>query len=505
MAISKAKLKFWASNNYNVCFSGKHGVGKTAQVKELFNELYGELGTDWLYFSASTMDPWVDFVGVPKETVGEDGVAYLTLIRPEVFARDQVKAIFIDEFNRAPKKIRNAIMELLQFSSINGHRFNKLEVIWTAINPPDEDDTYDVDDIDPAQMDRFHIHADIPYDVSKSYFISKYGAEMGEGAIEWWRGLPDSGKKLVSPRRLDYALDCFSKKGDVRDILPEQTNTTKLMSVLYHGPIKKKVNILYSDGDPEKVIEEFKDNNVLDAIIEFVMESDKYLKFFLPLVPSEKLTALFSKRDARTVKRFLNMLSPEDENVSKQIALMISNKTVKGAKYKALTNWFSMVNVAEKNVPVVKGDECFRKILRTCISEVNTENTYHRWLRVENLCNAYNSNKKEFTVDDVKAAYYYIFGAMSRSQYSTMKNVNRAKRVSTLLTGLNAIYSIEAYSKEYDIKEKAYQKMIDANCITQKVISSNSNIELKLDTGNKASIESLAEQFIDEIDEDYPF
>ena len=58
-----AKLNWWISHNKNVLFVGKHGVGKTAMVKEAFDQH----GLKWRYFSAATMDPWVDFVGVPRE------------------------------------------------------------------------------------------------------------------------------------------------------------------------------------------------------------------------------------------------------------------------------------------------------------------------------------------------------------------------------------------------------------------------------------------------------
>src|SRR3569832_1961300 len=117
--MNNAKLDFWAINDYNVIFEGHHGTGKTALVKEVFNKAFGEHGVDWLYFSAATMDAWVDFVGVPREVLDEDGARYLDLIRPRALAKDTVKAIFFDEFNRAPAKTRNAVMELLQFKSIN--------------------------------------------------------------------------------------------------------------------------------------------------------------------------------------------------------------------------------------------------------------------------------------------------------------------------------------------------------------------------------------------------
>lgn len=116
--IPQQKLDFWVENNMNVLLKAKHGVGKTHIITDTFKRH----NLNYLYFSGSTMDPWVDFVGVPKEFTDENGVTFLDLVRPKSFAYDDVQAIFIDELNRSPAKVRNAIMELLQFKSINGKK-----------------------------------------------------------------------------------------------------------------------------------------------------------------------------------------------------------------------------------------------------------------------------------------------------------------------------------------------------------------------------------------------
>ncbi len=135
--ISDKKLDFYIENGMNVLFIGRHGVGKTAMGKAAFERH----NLKWKYFSAATMDPWVDFVGVPKETTDkETGENYIELVRPKGFHNDQVEAIFMDELNRAKDKVRNAVMELIQFRSINGVKFTKLKMIWAAINPEDEED-----------------------------------------------------------------------------------------------------------------------------------------------------------------------------------------------------------------------------------------------------------------------------------------------------------------------------------------------------------------------------
>jgi len=186
--IKTEKLDFWVKNKLNVLITGEYGVGKTALVEDTFKRN----NLNYLYFSAGTMDPFVDLIGVPRERVADhevDGkitqVTYLDLLRPLPFATDSVQAIFMDELNRAPEKVRNAVMEIIQFKSINGKKFNNLQMIWAAVNPEDDAHTYDVERLDPAQRDRFHIHTEIDFKPDKKYFYAKYGEEIGKSAIGW--------------------------------------------------------------------------------------------------------------------------------------------------------------------------------------------------------------------------------------------------------------------------------------------------------------------------------
>ena len=71
-------------------FSGRHGVGKTAIIKDVFERA----GLRWKYFSCSTLDPWVDFVGVPKVVEPPGKSPHLDLIRPLFIQEDLVDAFF---------------------------------------------------------------------------------------------------------------------------------------------------------------------------------------------------------------------------------------------------------------------------------------------------------------------------------------------------------------------------------------------------------------------------
>lgn len=314
LKVNTARMKFWAKEQLNVLFVGKHGVGKTEMVKAIFNELYGEMGKDWLYFSASTMDPWVDFIGVPKERQVEDGVV-LEFVRRAVFSQKTIKAMFFDELNRAHSKVRNAVMELVQFKTVNGDPMEGLEIVWAAINPDDELDEqderiYDVERLDPAQLDRFHIHAEIPYEVDRAYFTKKYGSDHAQSACDWWDGLSKEHKEAVSPRRLDYAIQVRLSGGEIRGfVVPLKCNVGKLEADLKHGsPIlrtaklyEKCLSVGPNDPDWKSEAKEFvRSTNNWHAIAKEVVKKPAYQEVFLPLLGAEELKSLASDKDVKT-------------------------------------------------------------------------------------------------------------------------------------------------------------------------------------------------------------
>lgn len=334
-----ARLDFWVKHNKNVLFIGKHGVGKTAMVKDTFDRHK----LNWRYFSASTMDPWVDFVGVPKEktdnkvpeqfeiikelasvslTMAEEwvknnwhmspesaqkivahavarqpGLTYLDLVRPQSFATGDVEALFFDEYNRSPKKVRNAVMELIQFKSINGLKFPNLRVVWAAINPEDDDETYDVERLDPAQADRYHVTVNVPYEPNTEWFRKEYGDRVADSAIGWWNELTDEYKGLISPRRLQYALDIYRENGDMRDVLPVESNVSKLRTALNTGPITEKLEKLMQSKDAAEARSFLQNENNYSAAMKYIPESETFMAYFLPMLPKEKMAVLMNDDD----------------------------------------------------------------------------------------------------------------------------------------------------------------------------------------------------------------
>lgn len=360
------KLLFCAENKFNVLLIGDAGVGKTAMVISTFNSL----NLKWKYFSAATMDPWVDFIGVPKEMIDSDGTKYLDLIRMK--GLDKVEALFFDELNRSHKKIRNAVMELIQFKSINGHKFPNLKIVWAAINPEDEEETYDVERLDPAQKDRFQVILEIPYKASMPYFKNKYG-NNGIIAVEWWDKLPKETKKNVSPRRLDYVLEYYEKMGDIRDVLPIGVNVTELLSRLSNNILSKELEEIFYTKDSSRAIELMQNFSVQKTIIE-TLKSEEQLAFFLQFVDLEYLNSVIdnnkyfqivlknapeNKIFTETIKTFYK--NTKDENIKNQILLFAKTNLEWGMKEFLLSKDEVLLN---QNIPNKINIENFNKITK---------------------------------------------------------------------------------------------------------------------------------------------
>lgn len=288
MLVNPKDLDDYIKDRNNVLFEGPHGVGKTAMVKATFERAKFK----WLYFSASTMDPWVDLVGVPKPRKLENGQEVLDLVRPAWVLNDEVDAIFFDELNRAPEKVLNAVMELIQFKSINGLKLNRLKVVWGAINPHDEEATYHVTKLDPAQRDRFHRIIQVPYKVDREYFERQHG-DIAEQFIYWWNMMPDSVQREVSPRRLDYAAEAYKKGRSLETVLPHQANIAALREALNSAPFVKKLNAAQTDAEVRAFL---KNSNNMTTLLDMAnagnADAVQFVKKHRELMPAELVEAL---------------------------------------------------------------------------------------------------------------------------------------------------------------------------------------------------------------------
>jgi hypothetical protein len=335
-AITDERLDHWFNTNQNVLLSGKHGVGKTARIQSCF-ERHGLVQNDtYLYFSASTLDPWVDLIGVPKEQLDKNGDKYLGIIRPQNLYKGNVVAIFFDEYNRSPKKVRNAVMELIQKKSINGLVFPNLKCVWAAVNPTTEDDVYDVEKIDPAQEDRFQVQVSLPYACDSDFFIKRFGDAAASAAIEWWNELPEIEKNKVSPRRLQYALDDYMNGGDMEFVLPVSANITKFRQSLKNGSVEHQLRDFFSKKDPKATKAWFSSENNCNGALRYILNNKEYFNYFLPFINKEKLMALMSSND-KVLEFLVRNRESHDYQIILQNIMVGTNDDLK-AKVRRLTN-----------------------------------------------------------------------------------------------------------------------------------------------------------------------
>jgi hypothetical protein len=415
------KMDLWIEKHYNVILEGKHGVGKTELIKKKFDEHK----LNWLYFSASTMDPWVDFIGIPREKT-ENGIEFTDLVRPRYLAEDSIDAIFLDEYNRAPKKIRNATMELIQFKSINGKKFNRLKFIWVAINPENMEEKYDIEKLDEAQRDRFQIYYRVPYDVSSEYFHTKYG-EKGIIATKWWRNLEGTKKDLISPRRLDYCLDYYNNNGDLGDVLNPEINYHSLISQLEDGLYSEKLTELFNSKNGDGAVKAFKSENFYNNTIETILKNSSMMEYFIDKLPKEKVIVNIIQNYpfALAATNKLNFFEFSD-SIKEIIAAKKANSKIIDALKRwekreviaALVSSFSSANFSSqallyiaKNIEAT--DASMRKEIFNIINEYMTNNI--------------ESKKVNISDDDAAAILIY----MGASKYPTVMEdyTNMADRI----------------------------------------------------------------------------
>lgn len=321
MKLTNDRLDFWLSQSLNVLLMGEKGTGKTSMVTSAFTRA----NLRWKSFSAGTMDPWVDFIGVPEKVTNKEGITYLEMIRPEAFATDSVDALFFDEINRASKKVRNAVMELIQFKSINGKKFNNLKIVWAAANP--DDGNYDVESLDPAMLDRFHIHFNVPYAPDREYFTEKFGNATGIAAIEWWESLPSDMQKQVSPRRLDYAVSFYQNKGDLREMITDSCNPSALASLIRNGPLSTTLQTMFATKDIPSSEKFFLVDTNYTMALPSLLKNMPMLSFFLPTMPTEKISSLIAA-DAQVFNCAMLLLDTNTK-VQNIVAEIISANTNK--------------------------------------------------------------------------------------------------------------------------------------------------------------------------------
>ena len=140
-AVSKAGLP--------VILRGRHGVGKSQVVYQIAKNM----GLPVVERRASQMTEG-DLVGLPS--VDGDRTSFNP---PDWFkqACEQPVVLFLDEVDRAVLEVRQGIFELTDSRKLNGHPLHADTVVFAAVNGGEHGEQYQVNEMDPAELDRYSV------------------------------------------------------------------------------------------------------------------------------------------------------------------------------------------------------------------------------------------------------------------------------------------------------------------------------------------------------------
>lgn len=132
-----------------IMIRGKHGIGKSECVQQFAKSRGLELIEKRLiHFSAG------DFSGIPKI----DG-EWTTWCPPDflVKASKQPVVLFLDEFDRGAKNVRQNVMQLGDSRQLNGVKLHPGTILISAMNGGPTNTHYQVNDLDQAESSRWWI------------------------------------------------------------------------------------------------------------------------------------------------------------------------------------------------------------------------------------------------------------------------------------------------------------------------------------------------------------
>ena len=140
-AVSAARLP--------VLLRGRHGIGKSQVVYQLA----AKAGLPVVERRASQMTEG-DLVGLPS--IEGNRTAFNP---PDWFkmACEEPVCLFLDEVDRATLEVRQGIFELTDSRKLNGHNLHPDTIIFAAVNGGEHGEHYQVNEMDPAELDRWSV------------------------------------------------------------------------------------------------------------------------------------------------------------------------------------------------------------------------------------------------------------------------------------------------------------------------------------------------------------
>jgi len=138
-----------ADSRYPVMIRGAHGVGKS----ELVYQFAKGKGLPVVERRASQMTEG-DLVGLP--VIDGDSTAWNPPDWYKQACREAV-VLFMDEIDRATTEVRQGFFQLADSRTLNGHRLHPDTLLFAAVNGGVHAANYQVNDMDPAELDRWTV------------------------------------------------------------------------------------------------------------------------------------------------------------------------------------------------------------------------------------------------------------------------------------------------------------------------------------------------------------
>ena len=144
-----------------ILIRGKHGIGKSEVVYQLTDKVAACLNLEdksYIYpiveRRASQMADAGDLMGLPQL----DGETTQFLPMKWFYqACVQPVILFLDEVDRAPSDVRQAIFELTDSRKIAGHVLHPDTIIVACVNGGEGENSYQVGEMDPAELSRWTV------------------------------------------------------------------------------------------------------------------------------------------------------------------------------------------------------------------------------------------------------------------------------------------------------------------------------------------------------------
>ena len=237
----------------NILLEGIHGTAKTSIPVGICQERE----IKYKYFSSPTLDPFIDIVGLPVPTIDQAGNKTIEFHR----RRDVVEAevVIFDEISRAHMKTTNAMLEMIQFHTINGELMPHLRSVIAMTNP--SGGSYQVYEMDIALVSRFHMHLIFPNEPDMNWFTKKFD-ELGKLLVDWWvNDLDARQQSIMVPRKLEHCGNLIQA-----DLPPDITVNNQACTIPFELLVKRinakrgEIEIADVIADPIKYIKLIKTN-----------------------------------------------------------------------------------------------------------------------------------------------------------------------------------------------------------------------------------------------------